>query len=273
MKGKAVCPNCEHEFIVDISKTDGEKLVSCPKCKHKFNIKLKSDEDSFNYSWEEHGEPRKTILSSIKPRTKKPMIAVIILVCVFSIGITTAFFSEIFVESTMDVASMAGSSGTVEFNILSSYNNSTINNADVMINNITIEQNKDGVYKKENIEPGIQKVNISKEGYISQKTEILVLPFITSESTFRLKNGTDVVEEKFDSFGCSAILLIFSVFAIFSVMACLRREYFDIAIVSSFLAIFSFGFFFIGSVLSIIAFVIILKSRDEFKNGSKGKVF
>lgn len=272
MKGRAVCPNCKHEFILDISKTNNKKHVSCPKCKHEFNVKFKEN-GSLNYSWEEHGEPRKTILSSIKPKTKKPMIAVIILILVFSIGFTTAFFSELFVESTMDIGSIAGTSGTVEFKVLS-YNNSTINNAIVKINNITVKQDNDSIYRKKNIEPGISLVNISKSGYISQKKEILVIPFMTSESTFKLENGTGSVEKQgFDSFGCSIILLIFSVFALISFIACLKREHFDIAIMGSFLAIFSFGFFFIGSILSIIAFIIILKSRDEFKNGEKGKVF
>jgi len=273
MKGKAACPKCKNEFIVDMPETGDKKLVACPDCKHKFNIKAKKDDNLENYSWEEHGEPRKTVLSSIKPKTKKPMIAVILLVCVFSIGITTAFFSEVFVESTMSAASDLGSFGTIELNIISCDNN-TIDNATVMINNTIIKQNKDGIYKGERIEPGIKEISISKQDYKSQKLEILVIPFMTSESTIELENGTGPNEKiEYDPLGCSAILIIFSVFAILSIIACLKREHFDIAIMGSFLAIFSFGFFFIGSILSIIAFIIIFKSRDEFKNGNKGKVF
>jgi predicted Zn finger-like uncharacterized protein len=272
MKGKATCPKCKKEFIVDISKSGNKQSVVCPNCNNKFDVKPK-DDNVENYSWEEHGEPRKTILSAIKPRTKKPMIAVIILVCVLSIGITTAFFSEIFIESTMDVASQLGSSGNVQFKIIG-YNNSTIDNANITIDSIELEQNNDGFYSSANIEPGIKEVEISKKGYKSQKTEILIIPFITSESSFELENGTGSTQKtEFDTLGCSVILVIFSVFALFSIIACLKREHFDIAIAGSFLCIFSFGFFFIGSILSIVAFVIIFKSRDEFKNGNKGKIF
>ena len=109
MKGKAKCPNCDHSFIVELPEDKKKHLVSCPECNHKFNIKIKS-KDSFKeeYAWEEHGEPRKTILSSIKPQSKKPIIAAILLVCVFSIGITTSAFPEVFIETTLDVASATG---------------------------------------------------------------------------------------------------------------------------------------------------------------------
>ena len=271
MKGKATCPECKHKFIVNLDSSGKKKLIVCPNCDHKFNVKFK--DDSIECSWEEHGEPRKTVLSSIRPKTNKPLIAIILLICVFSIGITTAAFSEVFVETTMDVASVMGSSGNVEFKLLN-YNNNSVSNATVIVNDVVVPQESDGVYKKGDIELGIQEVEISKEGFNTKKIEILVLPFITSESTFRLNNETESVEKtEFNSFGCSIILVIFSVFALLSVIACIKREYFDIAVAGSAIAIFSFGFFFIGSILSIIALIFILKSRDEFKNGNKGKIF
>ena len=61
--------------------------------------------------------------------------------------------------------------------------------------------------------------------------------------------------------------------ALFAAIVCLRRIHFDVAFVGSFLGIFSFGFFLIGSILSIIALVIIWFSKEEFKNGKKGKIF
>ena len=274
MKGKATCPKCAHNFVVELP-TDREKhLISCPKCDHKFNIKVKCKEDEIGECvWEEHGEPRKTILSSMKPKTNKPMIAAIILVCVFSIGIATSTFSETFIETTLDVASAAGGTGTVEFEIVN-WDNKTIDNATVSISGTVINQSNNDIYRLENVELGIHEVEIKKDGYSNRKTEVLVIPFIPTDTTFKLENGTKNVQKtEFNNFGCSIIIGIFSVFALFSVLTCLKREHFDVAIAGSILAIFSFGFFFIGSILSIIAFVIIYKSRDEFKNGDKGKIF
>jgi len=274
MKGKVTCPKCAHNFVADLPKDKEKHLISCPKCDHKFNIKVKHKEDEIGeYVWEEHGEPRKAVLSSIKPKTNKPMIAAIILVCVFSIGVATSAFSETFIETTLDVASAAGGTGTVEFKVVN-LDNKTIDNATVSIAGDIIKQNDNNIYKKENVELGIQEIEIKKNGYTNKKTEVVVIPFIKTEITFELENGTQNVQKtEFNTFGFSIIIGIFSVFALFSVLTCLKREHFDVAVAGSLITIFSFGFFFIGSILSIIAFVIIYKSRDEFKNGDKGKIF
>ena len=66
---------------------------------------------------------------------------------------------------------------------------------------------------------------------------------------------------------------IFSIFALMGAITCFKRQHLDVASVGSLIGIFSFGFFFIGSILSIIAFVLIMKSREEFENGKKGKIF
>jgi len=79
--------------------------------------------------------------------------------------------------------------------------------------------------------------------------------------------------EKYDTSFCSIILVIFSIFPIIGAIVCLKRQHFDVAMAGSLLGILSFGFFLIGSIISIVAFVIIMKSRDEFENGKKGKTF
>ena len=47
----------------------------------------------------------------------------------------------------------------------------------------------------------------------------------------------------------------------------------DVAVVGALLGIFSFGFFLLGSILSIISLFLILSSKEEFENGKKGKSF
>ena len=196
MKGRTTCPKCQNEFILDLPEDDKEHEVVCPKCKNKYRIQAKCTGSPSNKecSWEEHGEPRKTILSSIKPKTDRPTVAAIILICVFCLGITTAIFSDTFIETSLDLAS-------------------------------------------------------------------------------DMRISIDYENTEFNSTVCTIILIIFSVFALLGTIFCLKRQHLDIAYAGSFLGIFSFGFFFIGSILCIIAFVLIRKSKDEFENGKKGRIF
>lgn len=274
MKGKITCPNCEHNFVTEFKEEKEKFIVSCPNCNHNFNIKIKCrDKNLEECTWEEHGEPRKTVLSSIKPKSNKPVIATIILVVVFALGVSTSVFSEVFISSTLDVFSYGGVTGTAEFEIIGPDNNS-IDNATVYLNDEKIMQNSEGIYKKDNVELGIQDLIIEKQDFRTKKTEIIILPFVSSKSTFQLENSSGSIDKTyFDTFGCSLILAIFTVFSLFAIITCLKREHFDVAIAGSLLGAFSFGFFFIGTVLSIIAFIFIWKSKDEFKNGEKGKIF
>jgi len=111
MKGRTKCPKCNHDFILDIPKDKEKFRTVCQNCNHKFTIKksIECKDLEEECIWEEHGEPRKTILSAMKPRTDKPMIASIILTFVFIIGLISAISiqikSEIFFNSTFRLLS------------------------------------------------------------------------------------------------------------------------------------------------------------------------
>ena len=275
MKGRTSCPKCQHEYILDLPKDYKKHEVVCPKCGHKYFVKpkCKSDKTDMECSWEEHGEPRKTILSSMIPKTKKPQIAAILLVCVFSIGIATTVFSETFIETSLDVASGMGLKGEVEL-VITNQTNMSIDDAIVTLNDKTLTCQGDGIYKITEVELGIQNIEVEKSGYKSQKAEILVTPFLKTETKIELKEGIGKNDDVFfGTVGCSIIIAIFSTFALFAMIACIKRRHVDVALAGSFIAIFSFGFFLIGFVLSIISFILIYISRDEFKDGSKGKIF
>ena len=259
---------------MDVEDKEEQHEVVCPKCKNKFKIQTKCPDSDKECSWEEHGEPRKTVLSSIKPKTNKPKIAMILLLIVFIIGISTAALSEVFVETSFDVASAAGMTGSIEFEIINQSNES-IENVNFTINDEKTNFSYSNVtYINKDVELGIQKIGISAEGFNDQTYEILVTPFITTEITIKMKEGAGKEELKeYDSTPCTIILAIFSIFAALASIVCLKRQHFDVALAGSFIAIFSFGFFLIGSIISIIAFVFIWKSRDEFENGKKGKTF
>ena len=276
MKGRTTCPRCKHGFVMDAPDNSPKCEVMCPNCKNKFTIQpastdSKSGDDCY---WEEHGEPRKTILSSIKPRTDKPTIAAVLLIAVFALGITSAVFTDAFIEAPLDTLSTIGMTGTVELVIIDQSNNS-IGNVSVTIDDVSNTANANLVYSFKNISPGLKTVELSLDGYKTQTREILVVPFIVSSHKITMNEEDEIDKEyiPFESIGLSIILVIFSVFALLAALMAFERRHLDVAIVGSIISIFSFGFFMIGSIISIIALIIILKYRDEFENGKKGKIF
>ena len=275
MKGRATCPKCKKEFVLDVPDSTEEHEVVCPECGTKLAIKAKNSdpESDDGFSWEEHGEPRKTILSSIKTKTNKPMMAAILLSCVFALGITSAAFSETFIESSMNIASGVGITGSVEI-IVNNETNVSLADINITIDGVSGTTNESGLFFVENVGVGIKTLTLSCEGYKTQTREILVTPLFKSENTIMMTAG-DGEETKtyFDTTGCTFILAIFSIFALVGTVACLKRKNIDVAIASSLFGIFSFGFFFLGSIFSIIAFAIVIKSKEEFENGKKGKIF
>ncbi|KYK21280.1 hypothetical protein AYK24_09330 [Thermoplasmatales archaeon SG8-52-4] len=275
MKGRTICPKCNQEFVFDLQDDEKKHDVICPQCSKKFTIKPKPSKIGIDKecSWEEHGEPRKTVLSKIKPRTKMPKIAAILLVSIFIIGTTTAIFSETFIISTSDIGSGLGLTGSIEIKITDIENNS-LENTSIYFDGQTKFTNNKGILSHDKVELGIITLEISLEGYKDKTHEILVTPFITAKNTIKLEEGSGESEKiEVDTIGCSFILIIFSVFALIAFLACIKRQHFDVAVAGSILSIFSFGIFFVCSILGIITFIIILKSREEFKNGKKGKIF
>lgn len=197
MKGRTRCPKCNNEYILDIPEDIDKYNTVCPKCNNKFIIKksINCKELEDECIWEEHGEPRKTILSSIKPNTDKPMIAAIMLFFVFIIGLISAITIQIYPNIYYEFT----------FNLFS---------------------------------------NFDEIGFL---------------------NNLDII--------LTILILIFSLFALIGSIASIKRMKFYIVIISSFLGIFTMSFFFIGSLLTIIAIILIFYSKEEFTNEKKGKNF
>lgn len=275
LKGRTTCPKCKKEFILNLSDENKTHKATCPECKNEFSIKVKCEnkDGTKQCSWEEHGEPRKTILSSIKPRSNRPLIAIVLLICVFSIGLSTAVFSNVFVQTTCDTFSVMGFKGNINIYVVNQ-SDIILENVNIILSDKTFESKGNGTYSLENVTLGLQTIQVTKEGYKPQEIELLVTPFVSSEKNIKMEQGTTENEIiKFNTLGCLSIIIIFSIFALLAMIACIKRQHFDLAVVGSFLAIFSIGFFFIGSIISIIAFILIFYSRDEFENGKKGKTF
>lgn len=273
MKGRTTCPQCKHEFVLDLPEDRKKHDVVCPKCKNKFVIETKPSDprSKGECSWEEHGEPRKTILSAIKPKTNRPQIVAVILIAVFIIGLSTAAFADIFIESSTAVFSAVGVTGKVEL-VVTDSSNTSLDSVSIEIGDLSGTTDESGFYSVENVPLGIRTVEFSFEGD-KLTYEILVLPFITSHNDIKMELGTGDKYVNFNSVGCSIVLGIFSVFALLAAVVCYKRRNFDVAVAGSALSIFSFGFFLIGSILSIIALIIIIMCKEEFKDGKKGKIF
>jgi hypothetical protein len=182
---------------LDIPKNAETYKTICPKCNNKFIIKkLDECKDQIDECiWEEHGEPRKTILSSLKPKTDKPIIAAVILTLVFIIGLSSTIILNLYPE--IFYKSIFGLFEYFEINTL-------FNNFNLIL---------------------------------------------------------------------SIILLIFSIFTLIGSIASIKRLNLYIILFTTFIGIFTIGFFFIGSILSIIAIILIISSKEEFINEKKGKKF
>jgi len=190
MKGKTTCPQCNHEFVMDVPEDSETHTIKCPQCNHLFVIKRTCQEEPDDEcGWEEYGEPRKTILSSMKKKTNKPIIASFLLLATGVLGIFTAIV-------------LASSNG-----------------------------------------PVVSQLEVITSCFSNIDNAVLSVP-----------------------------LIIFSVFAFAGSVTAFKRRYFVFTAVCAVVGIFSVGFF-IGFVLSIVALVLLIISRDEFENAAKGKVF
>jgi len=274
-KGRTICPSCNKEIILEIPSKVKKFEVVCPHCKNKFFVQPKSDEKKSNEEclWIEHGEPRKAILSCRKTKTKKPKIAGMLLIIVLIIGLVTAIFSEVFIIYSLDIASAAGITGSVSLKVTDMSNNS-IEDVNIKINGLNGYTDENGFFSIDNVSLGILTIEISKEGYKNQILKKLVPPIFNFVTNIKLREGEGYEEKvEYDSLACTMILAILLVFTVLAILSCFQRKNLDIAIFGSFISIFTFGFFFINSIISIIAFILVYKSMEEFENGEKGKIF
>ena len=276
MKGRTRCPECNHEFSVDAPELCMKLDVTCPNCQHKFTItpthrkKLSSTETEC--TWEEHGEPRKTILSSIKPKTDKPRIIAILLVAAFITGVFTAGFSEQFIETSTGIMAGVGLKGSVNLEI-TNISSDMINTGSLTLDNKAVFTLRNGTYIAESVTPGLKKITITASGYRTITQEILVLPIITTTLTITMESGNQDKIISFGTIGCSLILLILSIFPLLGAVNAYRRKHFDVAVAGSLIGLCSAGFFLIELGLCLAALLLLIRAKEEFENGEKGKTF
>lgn len=91
-----------------------------------------------------------------------------------------------------------------------------------------------------------------------------VLPDTLIESYF---SSTNLEIETIKTFlqACIVILLILSIFSILGGILSIRKKLWGFALTAAILAIFTFGPLFASSVLAIISVILIIISKNEFK--------
>jgi hypothetical protein len=193
-------------------------------------------------------------------------------------GIIAAIIPAVFLETPVMLFSATGSQGSITFQ-LQDVNTSTLDQVTLTIpsENETYE----GIIRNDSIE--IQNLPLGSytgQGYFDWENDSMLIPFdlfvipVLSNSYTVSTTDSDELTISHDGYGwCTAILLILSVICLIGMFSSWRRNHSDVALIGSFVGIFTIGFFFIGSILSIIAFYLLYQSRDEFDDGKKGKSF
>lgn len=288
MKGRIQCPNCSKQFEIENIDDSDDAVLTCPYCNRQFNIQSPSSGDdagdkSLNEdcSWEEHGEPRKTILSAVKPRTDKPMIATLLLIVVVCMGIISSVTPGLFLQTPVMIFSAAGMQGSISIDI--------DEGEEIIFDQVNLiissdDENYQGLIENnsilfQNLPLGVNNGELHVyQGNESDTIgfEFEVIPLFSNSYTLTPANQNDSKGSiiTHNGFGwCTIILLILSVVCLIGLFSAWRRNYSDVALIGCLVGVFTIGFFFIGSILSIIAFYLIYQSRDEFDDGKKGKSF
>jgi len=287
MKGRISCPKCGQHITAEINREVSSFAINCPECNHHFKVKTSQINCSnippdspidaeADCDWEEHGEPRKTILSSIKPRTDKPMIASLILISIVIIAVVSAFFPTLYLQAPVQVASLSG----VEGGLTVILDNESVVDADYILLSINQEN---AIFKKNNdsfhassltLGEHVLSITYSTTNATTTK-DVYILPFDLSSHSIKIIDTTPLTIEN-DSYELgwlSIILIILAAITLIGAVMCWKRKHSDVAVISSIVGICTIGIYFSGLILGIIAIWLILKSRDEFDDGKKGKSF
>jgi hypothetical protein len=96
MKAKTTCPQCNKTLVADVSTEKELHELTCPHCQHNFKIKPSQNSPPTSYendpTWEECGEPRKTVLSKLRRHSNRPIIISFLLLTTGILGLFTGLF-------------------------------------------------------------------------------------------------------------------------------------------------------------------------------------
>ena len=263
MQGRTRCPYCNKNVVVEVPDgATGIQRTTCPNC----GMHIKVDVNGDSHEKREEESPIHPLVKDT--RSNKPTIAGIFLIIVFLLGIimgVSLLLSE--KEALQGNGIYEGAVVDVEHNPIEG---ASIYLMDEGLKVKIAETDAEG-YFSINLSSGKHRILIEKDGYISKNVSIGVFPI---KSIFRerfvLEKGEG--EEKERSITAFAIdilpmmavaIIIISIPSLIGGIFCFIRKYRIIAVVGAVFGIFSVGFF-IGTVLSIVALILILMSKEDF---------
>jgi hypothetical protein len=272
MRGKTTCPQCGEKYSLDLpDDATGTQSTTCPACKHSFNIDLG---EKINLNNDK--TPLIPPSLHLKPRSHKPKIAGVFLIIACIAGIL--FWGPLYLNH-QDFLTDASSQGqwTVTFqgriiNETGSYlSNVTV---DLAEENNTVITDTAGQFILDDIPWGYHVLHLSKTNYTTTHITIFVLPFTPggNQKEYILIQGDDeitidsqmVKDMKTYIPPLSLLFIVFSVVALIGGLFSFQRKILPLALLGAILGIFTLGPFFICTILSIAAVILIVYSRDEF---------
>lgn len=265
MKGKTRCPYCGENIVVEVPDgVTGLQTVTCPNCGMKIKVNVTADEEPIiEYS------PIHPTVKKIK-KSEKTTLAAILLIISFILGISMG--AILISQHNLLYEGMGEIKG-----IVVDEHGKELYNVTIYVDGQALERSdKDGKFIIKNISAGEHTLIFEKEGFKRLVVKTFVFPSSISVSEkYTLPRGDGEIEIKSLSLYAVKFLPIFSyAVIIISIMPliggifCLMRKHFIVVVISSVFGIFSFGFI-VGSLLSIIALILVLLSKNEFEEEIK----
>ena len=265
MKGKARCPHCRQNVVVEAPDgASGEQVTTCPQCGMDFRVNV--DEQ---YSWEEETPPIHPSVHLDK-HSWKPVVAGVILIVIFLLG-TVIAGALLFSLDTLTETGMASTyTGTVVDEEGSKLAGVTVTVEDAAT---TATTDGSGEFTLSNISGGKHTLVFTSAGYKTLRAEVFVLPWdITLPAQdFTMEQGTGSTSQRglmlmvLDLAPALAVgILALSAVALVGGILALLRKHFVFAVVGAVCGIIAGFFSIVGIPLGIVALVLLLISREEF---------
>ena len=300
------CPSCGHSMRVKASFGD---KIGCPMCEDTFSIKdgqIEAKKEDIENKKEMKKEKIMGKIEGLKKilRGEKREIgnnleyesainnfwnpdgntswAGILLIIVSMLGFFaggTYFMHWMEYETIVDDAGLANVQGVVQTD-----DGSPLEGVEITLDgqNWTWTTNEQGRFYIYDVESGIREVTFNLENYEEQTQKIEleagrinVVNAVLEEGS--CSNNCEYLDKTFEvdnpaevSLLLSVMVILFSLMAFYGSIAALKKSDFGTALMGSVAGILSYGFI-LGSVLSIVAMLMIFSERDTFESAVNTK--
>jgi hypothetical protein len=283
---QAICPGCRTELSLRLPQScdEGEFSFQCYKCGTVANIDIQ-DLDCRKFTMRRAGKgPVRSENPIPRPSKRKARlkVAAVLLVLAGILGLLSSVLAVSQSFSIVDSEDLVRSDyTTLSVSVIDAVSGRPIEQVEVTVTagsvNYTSYTNTAGITNLR-VPPGSSVINLHKDGYKSVDSDIttkkstpnvLDVPMEKGDPSETIPIRTPQFVSKKDSTlitdVMAMIMFLTSVISFVAAYYTYKGEFFLLAIVGSFLAIFSFGFF-IGSILAIVATSIITFSYHHFSH-------